>query len=134
MEYRAETSADTAPIYSCKPLDNAIAQDLLCACCQHQQRPQLRSPLILFHLRVRHLNSSDLDLDVSWWRIQARILAQPDWRTRLALCRVAGRATLNSLRRFRWPSIRAKALSRQTSSPQCFAAPLGSQRGGGPKL
>src|SRR6266404_5830735 len=31
-------------------------------------------------------------------------------------------------------SIRAKALSRQTSSPQCFAAPLGSQRGGGPKL
>src|SRR6266851_2949468 len=33
-----------------------------------------------------------------------------------------------------WRSIRAKALSRQTSSPQCFEAPLGSQRGGGPKL
>jgi len=32
------------------------------------------------------------------------------------------------------PSIRAKALSRDTSSPQCSVAPLGSQRGGGPKL
>src|SRR5271156_3101643 len=34
---------------------------------------------------------------------------------------------------FRVPSIRTKALSRVTCSPQCFAAPLGSQRGRGPK-
>src|SRR5260370_10036431 len=45
-----------------------------------------------------------------------------------------GWASLCSFRRSGGPSIRAKALSRQTSSPQCFAAPLGSQRGGGPKL
>ena len=32
------------------------------------------------------------------------------------------------------PSMRTKALSRDTCSPQCFAAPLGSQSGGGPKL
>jgi len=31
-------------------------------------------------------------------------------------------------------SIRTKALSRRTSWSPCFAAPLGSQRGGGPKL
>ena len=31
-------------------------------------------------------------------------------------------------------SMRTKALSRDTCSLQCFAAPLGSQSGGGPKL
>jgi hypothetical protein len=32
------------------------------------------------------------------------------------------------------PLDKNEGVSRDSSSPQCFAAPLGSQRGGGPKL
>src|SRR6267154_748785 len=42
--------------------------------------------------------------------------------------------TYNSKQHGGCPSIRAKALSIDTSPLPCFAAPLGSQRGGGPKL
>jgi hypothetical protein len=61
------------------------------------------------------------------WKLLVRI------RT-LNIPNLAGGPPLDPMRHPGWPSIRAKALSRDTSLPQCFPAPLGSQSGGGPKL
>src|SRR6185437_9090419 len=106
------------------------------------QAQQLRAPIAGFSLaRARGSHSSAraaLPLpepplpapSIHWTHRGHSVVSSPNQsvggdRTRGRLCgrRAAG-----------CTSIRTKALSRRTSWSQCFAAPLGSQRGGGPKL